>query len=109
MKELEFSLEMAKEGEASVIIPKGRPVINVGTVPPSEMGLVDVEGLINVDKIPDNLKNKIEYPKKGPAPVNKAEGGVITLADVARNMNRGPRGVAALAPIARNMNRPMVS
>jgi hypothetical protein len=43
------------------------------------------------------------------AVVNKAEGGVITLADVARNMNRGPRGVAALAPIARNMNRPMVS
>ena len=43
------------------------------------------------------------------APVNKAQGGVITLADVARNMNRGPRGVAALAPIARNMNRPMVS
>jgi hypothetical protein len=38
-----------------------------------------------------------------------AQGGVITLADVARNMNRGPRGVAALAPIARNMNRPMVS
>jgi len=263
MKELEFSLEMAKEGEASVIIPKGRPGINVGTVPPSEMGLVDVEGLINVDKIPDNLKNKIEYPQKGPAPasapkstgllggdkpqrfyhgtgaefkefnpdapytfvadspatsdfyaidgdspntrpvylkdvnffdvdnpnhleqllesdwyqqhgkslernfgeydrtfldlvesgnyeaieesglpdwikaqgfdgfttyeqagknyavfdvnnivpgvVKKKEGGVITLADVARNMNRGPRGVAALAPIARNMNRPMVS
>jgi hypothetical protein len=145
MKELEFSLEMAKEGEASVIIPKGRPGINVGTVPPSEMGLVDVEGLINVDKIPENLKKKIEYPQKGPAPasapppldsdtarrlldgeisldearkelvrknlkvVDKAEGGVITLADVARNMNRGPRGVAALAPIARNMNRPMVS
>jgi len=216
MKELEFSLEMAKEGEASVIIPKGRPGINVGTVPPSEMGLVDVEGLINVDKIPDNLKNKIEYPKKGPAPapapiklrddtqppftvedgafpsydftnsapidsdnvggfvsmvdtihvptgtripaeslvrghkadferapgippldsdtarrlldgeisldearkelvrknlkvVDKAKGGVITLADTARNMTRGPRGVAALAPIARNMYRPMVS
>ncbi len=43
------------------------------------------------------------------AVVNKAEGGVITLADVARNVGRGPRGVAALAPIARNMNRPMVS
>jgi hypothetical protein len=40
---------------------------------------------------------------------NKAEGGVITLADVARNMNRGPRGVASLAPIARNMNRSMLS
>jgi len=44
-----------------------------------------------------------------PGVVKKKEGGVITLADVARNMNRGPRGVAALAPIARNMNRPMVS
>jgi len=40
---------------------------------------------------------------------NKAEGGVITLADVARNMNRGPRGVGSLAPIARNMYRTMVS
>jgi hypothetical protein len=44
-----------------------------------------------------------------PGVVKKKEGGVITLADVARNMNRGPRGVAALAPIARNMYRPMVS
>jgi hypothetical protein len=182
----------------------------------AERGLVDIEGLINVDKLPENLKSKLEYPKRGPAPasapiklrddtqppftveegafprydftnsapidsdnvggfvsmvdtihvptgtripaeslvrghkadferapgippldsdtarrllvgeisldearkelvrknlkvVDKAEGGVITLADVARNMNRGPRGVAALAPIARNMNRPMVS
>lgn len=38
-----------------------------------------------------------------------AEGGVITLADVARNTGRGPRGVASLAPIARNMNRSMIS
>jgi len=37
------------------------------------------------------------------------EGGIVTLADVARNTGRGPRGVASLAPIARNMNRPMVS
>lgn len=44
-----------------------------------------------------------------PGVAKKAEGGVITLADVARNMNRVPRGVASLAPIARNMNRPMVS
>lgn len=40
--------------------------------------------------------------------VFKAQGGVITLADVARNMNRGPRGVASLAPVARNMYRTMV-
>jgi hypothetical protein len=43
------------------------------------------------------------------AVVNKAEGGVITLADVARNTGRGPRGVDSLAPIARNMYRTMVS
>lgn len=42
-------------------------------------------------------------------PVNKAEGGVITLADVARNTGRGPRGVDSLAPIARNMYKTMVS
>jgi len=43
------------------------------------------------------------------AVVNKAEGGVVSLADVARNMNRGPRGVGSLAPVARNMYRTMVS
>tara|TARA_R100000697_G_scaffold120420_1_gene145615 strand:+ start:722 stop:2422 length:1701 start_codon:yes stop_codon:yes gene_type:complete len=42
-------------------------------------------------------------------PVDKAEGGVITLADAARNTGRGPMGVASLASTARNMNRPMVS
>ena len=44
-----------------------------------------------------------------PDPFNYAEGGVITLTDVARNMNRGPRGVGSLAPVARNMYRTMVS
>jgi len=103
MRELKYSLELAKEGEASMgPIPEGRPSINVGTVPPSEMGLVDVEGLINLDKIPEDLKKKIEYP-------GKAEGGIVTLADVARNTGRGPIGVASLASTARNMNRPMVS
>jgi len=182
----------------------------------AERGLVDVEGLINVDKIPENLKKKIEYPKKGPAPapapiklrddtqppftledgefprydftnsapidsdnvggfvsmvdtihvptgtripaeslvrghkadferapgippldsdtarrlldgeisldearkelvrknlkvVDKAEGGIVSMVDAARNMGRGPRGIASLASTARNMNRPMVS
>jgi GNAT superfamily N-acetyltransferase len=42
-------------------------------------------------------------------PVNKAEGGIVSLLDVARNTGRGPRGVSSLAPVARNMNRPMVS
>ena len=103
MRELEYSLELAKEGEASMgPIPEGRPSIDVGTVPPSEMGLVDVEGLINLDKIPEDLKKKIEYP-------GKAEGGIVTLADVARSTGRGPMGVASLASTARNMNRPMVS
>lgn len=68
----------------------------------AERGLVNVEGLINVDKIPEDLKKKIEYP-------SKAEGGVITMADVARSTGRGPKGVASLAPRARNMFRPMVS
>jgi hypothetical protein len=44
-----------------------------------------------------------------PKVVKKAEGGVITLADVARNTGRGPRGVGSLAPIARNMYKTMVS
>ncbi len=52
--------------------------------------------------ISDLDREMVRYPRK-------AEGGVIALADTARNMFRGPRGVAALAPIARNMNRPMVS
>ena len=55
---------------------------------------------------PDPILDMVRYPRPT---VKKAEGGVISLVDVARNMNRGPRGVAALAPIARNMNRPMVS
>ena len=44
-----------------------------------------------------------------PGVAKKAEGGVITLADVARNTGRGPRGVGSLAPIARNMYKTMVS
>ena len=38
----------------------------------------------------------------------KAEGGVVSMVDVARNAGRGPRGVASLAPVARNMNRSML-
>jgi len=44
-----------------------------------------------------------------PGVAKKAEGGVITLADVARNMNRGPRGLDGLVSVARNMDRSMVS
>ena len=76
---------------------------------PSERGLVDIAaddsriagGLINVDKLPDEIKNKLEYPKK-------AKGGVVSLLDLAQSTGRGPRGVASLAPVARNMNRSML-
>lgn len=44
-----------------------------------------------------------------PGVAKKAEGGVVSLLDMAQNMNRGPKGVASLSSIARNMNRPMVS
>ncbi len=43
------------------------------------------------------------------ATAKKAEGGIVSLLDVARNTGRGPRGVASLVSTARNMNRPMVS
>jgi hypothetical protein len=51
---------------------------------------------------PDPILDMVRYPRK-------AEGGVVTLADVARNTGRGPRGVDSLAPIARNMYKTMVS
>jgi hypothetical protein len=44
-----------------------------------------------------------------PGVAKKKDGGIITLADVARNTGRGPMGVASLSSTARNMNRPMVS
>ena len=45
-----------------------------------------------------------------PRPVaKKAEGGIVSMVDVARNTGRGPMGIASLASTARNMNRPMVS
>jgi hypothetical protein len=44
-----------------------------------------------------------------PGVEKKAEGGIVSLLDVARNTGRGPMGVASLASTARNMNRPMVS
>ncbi len=43
----------------------------------------------------------VRYPRK-------AEGGVVSMVDVARNAGRGLRGVASLAPVARNMNRSML-
>ena len=50
-----------------------------------------------------NVKNIV------PGVAKKKDGGIVTLADVARNTGRGPMGVASLSSTARNMNRPMVS
>lgn len=77
---------------------------------PSERGLVDIAaddsriagGLINVDKLPDEIKNKLEYPKK-------AKGGVVSLLDLAQSMGRGPRGLDSLVPVARKMSRSMIA
>jgi hypothetical protein len=65
-----------------------------------------------VDVLEDAIREELEYGDvsyEEVYPEQFKKGGVIALADTARNMFRGPRGVAALAPIARNMNRPMVS
>jgi hypothetical protein len=65
-----------------------------------------------VDVLEDAIREELEYGDVGYEevyPEQFKKGGVITLADAARNTGRGPRGVASLAPIARNMNRPMVS
>jgi hypothetical protein len=50
-----------------------------------------------------------ELVRKNLKVVDKAEGGIVTLSDVARNTGRGHMGVASLSSTARNMNRPMVS
>ena len=50
---------------------------------------------------PDLDRLMIRYPRK-------AEGGVVSMVDVARDMTRGPRGVESLVPVARNMNRSML-
>jgi len=60
-----------------------------------------------VDAARQDVKDATVGPR--PGAVLYENGGVVTLADVARNMNRGPRGVGSLAPIARNMYRTMVS
>lgn len=52
--------------------------------------------------ITDLDREMIRYPRK-------AEGGIVSMVDVARSTGRGPKGVASLAPKARNMFRPMVS
>jgi hypothetical protein len=61
------------------------------------------------DTPPEDYVYNIKMKNLATPTVNKAEGGIISLLDVARNTGRGPRGVSSLAPVARNMNRPMVS
>ena len=65
------------------------------------------------DKGEEAIREELEYGDVSYKDVYpeqfKAEGGVITMADVARSTGRGPKGVASLAPKARNMFRPMVS
>ena len=50
-----------------------------------------------------------ELVRKNLKVVDKAEGGIVSMVDAARNTGRGPMGIASLASTARNMNRPMVS
>ena len=51
--------------------------------------------------ITDLDRPMVRYPRK-------AEGGVMGMVDLARDMTRGPRGVESLVPVARNMNRSML-
>jgi len=60
------------------------------------------------DTPPEDYVYNIEMQKMKGAFAEKAEGGVVSMVDVARNAGRGPRGVASLAPVARNMNRSML-
>ena len=81
------------------------------------LGKRDFGGALNNLRILDEAieegsfaqRNSSFDPKFETKAARMAEGGVITLADAARNTGRGPRGVASLASTARNMNRPMVS
>ena len=62
------------------------------------------KGFRYIDPDPDNPdldRPMVRYPRK-------AEGGVMGMVDVARDMTRGPRGVESLVPVARNMNRSML-
>ena len=83
-------------------------------IPSTGEETIDIEDLVSFYKskgyvyvdpdpdIPDLDREMIRYPRK-------AEGGIVSMVDVARSTGRGPKGVASLAPKARNMFRPMVS
>ena len=62
------------------------------------------KGFRYIDPDPDNPdldRPMVRYPRK-------AEGGVVSMVDLARNAGRGLRGVESLVPVARNMNRSML-
>ena len=46
--------------------------------------------------------------REGFEPQKFANGGLVSLAPIARNMHRGPRALESLAPVARNMDRSML-
>ena len=53
-------------------------------------------------------QNLVDEYKKFFKAKNFADGGLVSLAPIARNMFRGPRALQSLAPIARNMDRSML-
>ena len=52
------------------------------------------------------LQDLLEKAQQGSQ--NFANGGLVSLAPIARNMYRGPRALESLAPVARNMDRSML-
>ena len=77
--------------------------------PDSDISMTEYEA---VQKAADLVREQIkegDFEYKDVYPDMFKKGGIVTLADVARNTGRGPMGVASLSSTARNMNRPMVS
>lgn len=73
--------------------------------------IIDEDDAVDVGE--EAIRGELEYGDVGYEEVYpeqfKKDGGMVSLLDMAQNMNRGPKGVASLSSIARNMNRPMVS
>ena len=55
-----------------------------------------------IDRLQDLLEKAQQDSQKF------ANGGLVALAPIARNMFRGPRALQSLAPVARNMDRSML-
>ena len=106
--ELDEGFTYPEEGDFVDVVEAG----NYDTI--EESGLVDwikSQGFDGFTTYEQDGKNYGVFNVENivPGVAKKKEGGVITLADVARSTGRGPKGVASLAPKARNMFRPMVS